>query len=301
MTDHETTNRVLLLTAGAMVFFGAIVLAAGIVTWRRGRSPRSMVTKYVAWFLIIPPVVLPLVYSRLAFQVVVMLLSLQCLREFGRVTGLWVDRGVMRLCYLLTAGMYVPIFAGWYDLHQAGPLLALGVLMIVPILRGQYEQMLQKVSLSILGVLYFGWFLSHLAYMRNLAGGISAVFFLMILAVCNDAFGYLWGKWLGRHKLSPRISPNKTVEGAVFAAVSVVAAGYFLRWLLPEANRFEVLLLAAMVVVLGVLGDLVISFIKRDVGVKDMGGAIRGHGGVLDRCDSLILTAPAFFHVVRCL
>ena len=298
MTDARAPHHVLFLTAATMALFGAVVLAACVVARWRGRSPRSLVAKYLAWFVIIPPVVLPLAYSRPAFQAVVLLLSLQCLREFGRVTGLWADRGVMRLCYLLTAGMYVPIFAGWPGLHQAGPLVALGVLLIVPIVRGRYEQMLQKVSLSVLGVLYFGWFLSHLACVRSLEGGIAAAFFLMVLAACNDALGYLWGTWLGRRPLSPRISPHKTVEGAVLAAASVIAVGYLLRGLLPEADGAQAMLLAAMVAVLAVLGDLVISFIKRDVGVKDMGRAIPGHGGVLDRCDSLILAAPVFFHAV---
>ena len=261
---------------------------------------RDLLVRYLAWLIIIPPILLPLVFSRLLFQVVILLLSLQCLREFARATGLWSDRRIMRLCYVLVAAIYLPVLAGWYGVHQAAPVLAVAALLIAPIVRGSYEHMLQKVSLSILGVLYFGWFFSHLAYLRNLPCGVGAAFFLMVLVVCNDAFAYLWGKWLGRHKLAPRISPNKTIEGAVLGAAAAAGVAVLLRGLLPGLSVAMAGSLSAAVSVLGICGDLVISVIKRDVGVKDMGASIPGHGGVLDRCDSVILVAPVFFHVLRC-
>lgn len=258
-----------------------------------------MLVKYLAWLLMIPPILLPLMFSRTLFQAVVLLISLQCMREFVRVSGLWADRPMAWLCYALTAAVYVPVFAGWPAAHQAAPVLAIGLLVLAPIVRGDYEHMLQKVSLSMLGVLYFGWFLSHLACLRDLRHGIVYAFYLMVLVECNDAFAYLWGTWLGRHKLTPRISPNKTVEGAVLAGGSVLAVGYLLAYLLPSAGTAAVLLVGATVAVLGACGDLVVSFIKRDLRIKDMGAAIPGHGGVLDRCDSLILTSPVFFHLMR--
>lgn len=300
MNDPDAAKQVLWLTGWIMAAFGLIVLVGALAARSKGLSVRSMVTKYLAWFVLIPPLLLPLVYSRALFQVVVFLLSVQCIREFARATGLWRDRGVMWLCYVLTAAIYVPIFVGWYGGFQIGPLPAVGLLLLVPITRGRYEHMLQKVCLSVLAVLYFGWFLSHLAYLRNFEHGMAYSYFLVVLVVCNDALGYLWGKWLGRHKLIPRISPNKTVEGAVFSGASVLVIGCLLRpLLLPAVGVMSVVLLAMLISVLGVCGDLVVSFIKRDLSIKDMGSAIPGHGGFLDRCDSMILTAPVFFHTVR--
>jgi phosphatidate cytidylyltransferase len=293
-------THILLLTAALMAAFGIVVAVASVAARFKGTSARPLVIRYLSWFLMIPPVLLPLLYSRQLFQAVILLLSLQCIREFGRATGLWQDRAAMRQCYLLTLCVYLPLFAGWYRLYQLGPLVAMAILLVTPIFRGRYEHMLQKVSLSILGVLYFGWFLSHLAYLRDFEYGVPAAFWLLTLVACGDAFGYLWGKWLGRHKLTPRISPNKTVEGALCAILCVMLVGFLLRGFLPDMSVALVMLLAMLVAVLGICGDLVISFIKRDVGVKDMGVAIPGHGGILDRCDSLILTAPAYFHLVRC-
>jgi phosphatidate cytidylyltransferase len=300
MSDPQTGGRVLFLTACILGGFGLVVLAASLAARARGRSPRSLIVKYVSWFLVVPPLLLPLVYSRPLFQVVVLLLSLQCILEFARVTGLWADRTLVRLCCLLTALTYVPVFAGWFTVHQAMPAVLLAALVLVPVARGDYEHMLQKVSLSALAVLYFGWFLSHLAYMRNLEHGVAYVFCLLVLTECNDAFAYLWGKSLGRHKLTPRISPNKTVEGAVLAAASVVAVSCLLGFALPDLAVGRAVAVGLVAAVLGTCGDLVVSFIKRDLHVKDMGAAIPGHGGFLDRFDSLILAAPAYFHLVRC-
>jgi phosphatidate cytidylyltransferase len=299
MADAEDGQQILCLTAAVLGGFGLVVLAGLAAAKLRGRSARALVTKYLAWFLIIPPILVPLVYSRWIFQGVVLLISLQCMREFSRVTGLWADRTMMAACYLLIAAVYVPVLGGWYALHQCAPAIVLGLLVLLPVVRGRYERMLQEVSLSVLGVLYFGWFLSHLAYLRNCRFGVAAAFFLMVLVECNDALAYLWGQWLGRHQLSPRISPNKTVEGAACAAACVLLAGYALRGMIPGGGAAAAVLLAGAIAVLGVMGDLVISFIKRDVAVKDMGRSIPGHGGFLDRCDSIILAAPVFFHATR--
>ena len=300
MSDSQASRAVLWLTASILVAFGLVVGVMAVAARLRGRRRGGVVTKYLAWLVMLPPIILPLVLSRTLFQVVVLLLSLQCIREFARVTGLWRDRAVMWVCYALTGGIYAAVLGGWYGLHQAAPAVAVGLLLLVPIARGRYEHMLQKVCLSILAVLYFGWFLSHFAYLRSLGRGVAYAFFLMVLVECNDALGYLWGSWLGRRKLSPRISPSKTVEGAVLAGASVVVLSYALGRTLLAAAPGGLLLLGLLTAVLGVCGDLVVSFIKRDLRVKDMGAAIPGHGGFLDRLDSLVLTAPVFFHLVRC-
>ncbi len=291
-------SRVLLLTLAVLDGFGLIVAAAALVLHRRGVSPGPLLKKYCAWFLIAPVFVVPLVFSRVVFQAVILLVSLQCIREFLRAAGLSRDRWVAGACYLLTAAVYAPVFLGREELSRAAPLVVIGALVAVPIIRGRGEEMLRNVSLSILAVLYFGWFLSHLAGLRNHAGGIRLAFILFALVSCNDALGYLWGRWLGRHRLSPVISPRKTVEGAAMALVTVTGIALLLDGFLRQHGAVPAMAaVAAVTAVLGILGDLVVSSIKRNLHVKDMGDAIPGHGGFLDRCDSLFLAAPAFYYL----
>jgi phosphatidate cytidylyltransferase len=299
MTDAEVGRQILRLTACLMGGFAVVVAVVSLVGRLRGKSPWELLVKYAAWFLMIPAILIPLVSGRLAFQVAVCLISIQCMREFCRACGLWSDRRFTALCYLLVVVTYVAVITEADQIYAAVPVLTLGVLLLVPLARNQYAQMIQKVCLGTLGVLYFGWFLSHLAYLRSVPHGLKWVFFLMVLAECNDACAYLWGGFLGRHKLCTRISPNKTVEGAVGGMLSVVLLGWLMRGLSPVDGFLGIVLLGLMISVLGICGDLVVSFIKRDLGVKDMGALIPGHGGLLDRVDSLVLGAPVFFHLVK--
>jgi phosphatidate cytidylyltransferase len=282
-----------------MLGFLALVVCWSLVLMWRGREVRTLWVRYLAWFAIIPPILIPLVVDRRLFLGVVLLLALLCFREYSRAVGLWRDPALCRVCYLGIAAIYLPIFDVWYGLYQAFPIYVVSLILIFPVMRDEYDHMIQKVCLAILGTVYFGWFLSHVAYLRNAPPGVEAIFVLLVLVESNDAFGYLWGTLLGRRPLAPRLSPKKTVEGALLAIVSVIVVGQLLGFLLPFVGRWHLAFLSFLVAVLGLCGDLVISFIKRDLKLKDMGSVIPGHGGLLDRFDSLVLAAPAYFHFLR--
>jgi phosphatidate cytidylyltransferase len=124
------------------------------------------------------------------------------------------------------------------------------------------------------------------------------LFFLVLVVQISDVLQYVWGKTLGRHKIAPHVSPNKTVEGFVGGILSATAVGTALWWATP----FKPLQAAGMslvITLMGFAGGLVMSAIKRDRGVKDYGTLIEGHGGVMDRIDSICFAAPIFFHLTR--
>jgi phosphatidate cytidylyltransferase len=129
------------------------------------------------------------------------------------------------------------------------------------------------------------------------SGGRGLLLFLVFLTEINDVMQFTWGKLLGKHKIIPKVSPNKTWEGFIGGVISTTAIGYFLAFLTPLTTP-QVLFVSFMLAVSGFIGDVVFSSVKRDIGVKDMGNSIPGHGGVLDRIDSLAYTAPVFFHLV---
>jgi phosphatidate cytidylyltransferase len=122
--------------------------------------------------------------------------------------------------------------------------------------------------------------------------------FLVIVGQLSDVLQYVWGKLIGRHKIAPNVSPNKTWEGFIGGTLSATAVGAGLWWLTPFSIPAAAGM-SLMITLLGFAGGLVMSAIKRDRGIKDYGNLIRGHGGMLDRMDSLIFAAPVFFHVVR--
>ena len=128
--------------------------------------------------------------------------------------------------------------------------------------------------------------------------GARLLFFLIVVVQISDVLQYVWGKLLGKHKIAPVVSPSKTWEGFIGGALSATAIGAGLWWLTPYTPR-QAALMAFLVVLLGFAGGLTMSAIKRDRGIKDYGALIEGHGGILDRIDSLCFAAPVLFHLTR--
>jgi phosphatidate cytidylyltransferase len=176
--------------------------------------------------------------------------------------------------------------------------VAVGALLTAPVWLGG-RPAVQPVTLAVLGVLYVGWFLGHAILLHAFVTGPDLVLFLVGVTWVGESAAYAVGATLGRHKLAPAISPNKTIEGSLAQLVaSLVAALVLGGWLLPGWSAARALVAGGMLGVVGQLGDLAESVMKRSAGVKDTSGLIPGHGGMLDRLDSLLFNTPAFYYYV---
>ena len=153
--------------------------------------------------------------------------------------------------------------------------------------------------MTLFGVLYLGLPLGPLSMTRLLPQGEWLIFFLLLVTWVSDAGAYYVGTLYGRRRLAPRISPKKTVEGLVGGMIGAIITAYAVRWwFLPELAGLDCLVLAILLTITGLWGDLTESAMKRSVGIKDSGGILPGHGGMLDRLDSLLFTAPAFYYYI---
>ena len=161
----------------------------------------------------------------------------------------------------------------------------------------QPDRGLAGVSLTLLGVVYVGFLLPHLVWVRQLPDGVGWVFFLLLVAMLGDTGGYAVGRLWGTRKLIPHISPGKTLEGSAGALLgSLGAAWVSWVWLLPERSWTELGVLAAVLAILAQIGDLCESAVKRACGAKDSGRLFPGHGGLLDRADSLLFPAAFIYY-----
>ncbi|MCZ6799371.1 MAG: phosphatidate cytidylyltransferase [Nitrospirae bacterium] len=161
------------------------------------------------------------------------------------------------------------------------------------------KQRLPGWAAYIFGVLYVGLLLGHYALLRNLEHGVALVFFVIIVTWLSDTGGFFVGKTLGKHPLAPTLSPKKTVEGLLGGVLfSVIGATISQFTFVPFFSVGQCIMLGVGLALLGALGDLAESAIKRSVSVKDSGTIIPGHGGVLDRVDSLLFTGPAMYYYV---
>jgi phosphatidate cytidylyltransferase len=188
--------------------------------------------------------------------------------------GLMPDRLIFLLTLLLTAGL--PLYS---------PL-------------GLRDSVIQS-ALLVMGVLYVGLTLSCLLLTRSLPDGEFLVFFVVLVTWAGDTGAYICGKMMGRRPLAPVISPKKTVEGFFGGMIlALVVAVISQLWFLPSMSLMDAAALGMLLTVAGLLGDLAESAIKRSVNQKDSGSLIPGHGGMLDRLDSLLFTAPCFYYYV---
>jgi len=208
---------------------------------------------------------------------------------------------------LFPIGIYARIRAHrTEEWHLAGLLTVLLVAMLLAELRrGASKQTLVNASSTLLGVLYISWLGSHVVALRELpwtlgipyAKGMSFALLPFFLAWTCDTAAYLVGRAWGRHPLAPGVSPQKSVEGAVGGLIAAIAAGALARvWFAPFLSWGAALALGALVGVFAQLGDLVESLLKRDAETKESSSLIPGHGGVLDRFDSILFAAPLVYY-----
>jgi phosphatidate cytidylyltransferase len=164
-------------------------------------------------------------------------------------------------------------------------------------LRPDFERGFTDLGLLTLGVLYVGLLLPHFYWLRNLVHGPQWVTFVIAIGMAGDSGGYFVGHAFGRHKLIPRVSPGKTVEGALGIILGSLAAGAAAKLiLLPERSWGEMMALAFTMAVIGQIGDLGESVMKRTFGAKESGWIFPGHGGVLDRIDSLLFPVTLVYY-----
>ena len=179
------------------------------------------------------------------------------------------------------------------------PEMGLGVSLVICFcgylfIGGKLDEKLTRLAWTLLGCFYLGFLLPHWVLLLRLPHGRKWVFFILLVIMVGDSAAYFVGRRFGKRKLAPEISPGKTVEGALgYVAGSIAAGGIGGMFLLPESHAFEAIAVALCLSILGQLGDLFESWIKRAFAVKDSGSLLPGHGGLLDRLDSLIF--PAVF------
>jgi phosphatidate cytidylyltransferase len=276
---------------------------------RRGGSASidNLNARINAWWVMVAVLAAAFVTGRAGVILLFALASALALREYIAVAPLRAgDRLALLLGFAVVLPMqYLLVWIEWYGLFSIFiPVYAFLFLPIVAALARDTDAFLQRAAEVQWGLMIAVFCISHIPALLTLqiAGfegrNLLLLAFLLLVVQASDVLQYVWGKLLGRHKVAPELSPSKTWEGLVGGAASASAIGAALWWMTPF-SPWQAFVVAVVLTALGFLGGLVMSAIKRDRGVKDWGNLIQGHGGVLDRLDSLCFAAPVYFHIVR--
>jgi phosphatidate cytidylyltransferase len=248
-----------------------------------------------------------LLAGRIAVILLFAFVSFLALREFVTQTPVRrADHSALFLCYFIALPVqYVLVGIGWYGLFSVFiPVYGFLALAIAAALFSDTERFLDRAATTQWGLMVCVYCISHIPALMTLEiPGYEnrtplLMVFVVLIAQVSDIMQYVWGKLIGRNLVAPVLSPSKTVEGLLGGVLSATALGALL-WRITPFNAWQAGLMAFLIAILGFLGGLVMSAIKRDRGIKDWSNLIDGHGGMLDRIDSLCFSAPVFFHLTR--
>lgn len=267
----------------------------------------NLIARINAWWVMVALVALAFVFGEGGVIVLFALLSLLALREF--VTLTYTRRSdhlaLAMVFYIALPMQYALIWIEWYGMYSIFiPVYGFLFLPIVSALRADTTRFLDRIAAVQWALMLAVFCLSHVPALVTLqipgfeGREILLIAFLVIVVQSSDVLQYVWGKLCGKHKVAPALSPSKTWEGLVGGVLSSTLLGASLWWITPF-TPLQAAGIAFSINLMGFFGGLVMSAIKRDHGVKDWGHLIAGHGGVLDRLDSVLFSAPVFFHIVR--
>lgn len=302
--ENEDLLIIVLLIYGILIFASLLFFIVGKL--KPGANLAELKSRTKSWWVMATIFVgVTLIHSGISY-VAIGLLSFVAFRElYSALDFRDADRRAIFWTFLAIPVQYYLAYIGWYGAFIIFiPVVMFLFLPLRLVLKGNTDGIIHSMSTLQWALMLTVFGISHMAYLLSLpeidgfkSGGRGLLLFLVFLTEINDVMQFTWGKLLGKHKIIPMVSPNKTWEGFLGGVISTTIIGYFLAFLTPLSDM-QVLLISFSIAVAGFVGDIVMSSIKRDIGVKDMGATIPGHGGILDRIDSLSYTAPIFFHIV---
>jgi len=283
----------------------ASVIAAVLARTHPDKDYTELRQRIRTWWFILAGFFIAVAFHRAVAFVALALVSFIAFKEFlSIVPTRRADYSVLLWAYLAIPFQYYWAWIGWYGMFIIFiPVYMFLFLPMRMVLVGETPGFLRSIGILHWGLMTTVFSLSHMAYLLALPqpegavyDGVSLLFFLVLLTELNDVAQYVWGKLLGRHKVIPKVSPNKTWEGFLGGvATTTLVAWLIAPWFTPLAG-YQCVATGLLIAVAGFIGDVVVSAVKRDMGIKDSGAILPGHGGVLDRLDSLTFTAPLFFH-----
>jgi phosphatidate cytidylyltransferase len=297
-----------LLTIASVI---GLALRARVTTDSGRKVVENLNARTRAWWMMCALFGGALALGQVALVLMFALVSFLALREFVTLTPTrrGDHRGLFWAFFAILPLHYWTLGVQWYQLCVILiPVYAFLFIPIRAVLAGDTEHFLERTAKLQWGLMVCVYFTSYAPALTMLRipgysdtypeKNAKLLFFLVFVAQISDVMQYVWGKLCGRRPIAPHVSPNKTVEGLVGGGLTAIALGTALWWSTPF-NMWQAALMSAAIVVMGFFGGLVMSAIKRDRGVKDYGELIPGHGGVMDRIDSLCFAAPVFFHLTR--
>lgn len=308
MNINLLTDEVLYVLIGIVAVLIISTLITKIMKQKNNSSGLKEVEMRIRswWVMFIIFTFALIIHSTISLIFMALLCFLALKEYFSLIPFNRAHRLVLFWAYMTIPVQFCLIYLGWYGMFIVFiPVYMFLLIPIQAIIVGETKNFLRSIATVQWGVMLMVFGLSHLAFLLVLPGreesvaGAGLVLFLVVLTQANDVAQFIWGKMLGKKKIIPKVSPNKTWAGFIGGVLTTTVLAVILAPLITPFSLLASIIAGLYIGLTGFIGDVNISALKRDLNIKDTSAIIPGHGGILDRVDSLTYTAPLFFHFTR--
>ena len=291
-----------------ILYISLIIITAGAYVLKFLKKDASnFITRMKSFWIIVILFTAAFMFNKAAAVFFIMLISYLALKEFfSMIPTRRSDRRVLLWAYLSIPIQFYFLYTGWIVMFYL--FIPLYLFILIPlrmVVTEETEGFLKSCATIHWGLMtcvysigYFAAYLSIPNEINPAGGSVGLLVFILLLTIFNDFMQYLFGKIFGKHKITPKVSPNKTWEGFWGGVFSTGILSVCLYQILTPLSILQSAIIGFCIAIAGFFGDITMSAIKRDMGVKDTGALLPGHGGILDRLDSMIFTVPLFFHFI---
>jgi phosphatidate cytidylyltransferase len=290
-TAYQQTAVIVLLVlfiGGAVNFFFRKKNYYSMVAWASIKS-----------WLILAPIMFLIMGLRPPLPIIMLTaLALYGAKVYFQILGMFHKSLFVWICYLGIIGLGIFSQVNNLAIYNEMPMMVLGLSCLVPLLQRDYKNMIQYISLTLLGFIFLGWSFMHLGLILNFENGLYQVMYLIILTEFCDNTNLAISRYLRGPKIMSAFNSKRTWLSTIFSIVLTMALAYSMRHLLPDRSERYWLAAGLIASFGGVIGDLVMSVVRRDAGVKIVGTFILGRGDFLQRMDRLIFVAPIYYFVM---
>lgn len=302
MLDTPTWNDAIFKeTLGYLAILMAI-FGAGLFYFReKNHMFKAAWASWVSWAIALPVLAILLALEGSWPLAGFVVLAVYGLREFFRITGIYDRYWYLWTCQIGIIATGVAIHFELNTIYNLIPMILLYFIAVIPILQNEYKRMLQLISLSMIGYLLLGWAFLHLGWLVKWENGARHLLLIILLTEMCDNMNLVFSRLFGKTNWFAKIAPRRTLEGFLLSLLFTVCLAFGLRHLLPETTEIYWISAALAASLVGGMGDILLSGIRRDINVKDRNTFILGRSGILDRLDRLIFVAPLYYYILKTL
>ncbi len=296
---HNLWDEVIFRNTAIAIISGLAILAVAVFPFRKkNANAKSAWASIQSWVIGAPIVLLFLGLGSPYPTIGLTLFTILGAKEFFQITGMYHRTWFVTVTYFFIIGMGASAHLEFREFYNILPMGFLSTISLIPIIRNSAKNMLQYIALSTVNFILIGWGFMNTIWIVNLTNGTYFLIYLVLLTEISDNISLAVTRLWGKRRIVGNITTRRTVEGLLASFILTLPIAFLLRPILPETSTNYWLGFSLVAIVMGSLGDLVLAVIRRDLGAKDVGAFIIGRGGILDRMDRLICTAPLYYYLI---